>query len=686
MAHSRWQGLDVRAEGTGISQPLSEQVNLLGALLSDVIAERAGDDMLDLVERLRTLCKNAMHSQDDSLREQAADLIGQQDEVAIGWLLRAYTSFFHLVNQAERQEIIRINRARARAASPMVTEEGWPGFALDDRTARVPEPTPRPESIDEAVGTLKRLGISAAGVGALLEKIDIQPTFTAHPTEARRRSILYKQQIIGRRLEQLREERLTPSSLDDLLSDIRGQITLLLTTDVIRSQRPTVSDEVDQGLYFFMNTVWEAVPRIVKDVHQAIQKHYGTTLEVPAFLRYRTWIGSDRDGNPNVTPAVTRLTFQVQRRAALERYFEELRTLRRELSISSLQVAVSPKLLDSIERDRKSGLLDDSVLRNFRQEPFRMKISFMMERLRRLSDGDLAAYSGASFHSDLEEIAAALRESDLHELIDSSKLFSLLVQSRVFGFHVAALDVRQHSGVHERAVAEMLRVAGVTDDYTGLPEEERLALLDRELRNPRPLLPRQPDITAETQDMLETLDVIRELFETEPAAVGSYIVSMTHDLSDLLEVMLLGKEAGLVRFEDGRIHCPFDIVPLFETIDDLRTCSAFCEQLFEHPLYAGHLAERDRFQELMLGYSDSNKDGGYWMANWSLHRAQRELGEVCRRHGVDFRLFHGRGGTVGRGGGRAYKGIMAMPAVAHNGRIRFTEQGEVISFRYASAP
>ena len=686
MKTSGWLGLDVRAKGTGISQSLSEQVNLLGALLGRVITERAGEERLELVEQLRTLCKDAIQQEDDSLRKEAASIIASLDETSLGWLLRAYTSFFHLINQAERQEIIRINRERARDASHVVDDTGRPTFDFTMQSSDSIDAEPRKDSIDEAVLTLKRAGISVRGIQTLLEKIDIQPTFTAHPTEARRRSVLYKQQNIAKRLEQLREERLTPAALDDILTDIRSQIALLLTTDAIRTQRPTVLDDVDQGLYFFMNTVWHTIPRIMRDLRRAVKHHYNEMLPIPNFIRYRTWIGSDRDGNPNVTPEITRETFRRQRHMALMSYFEQLRDLRRELSISDRHVNVPDELLQSIDADMAEGLLNKEDLRNYRNEPFRQKVSFMMERVRRVLDGDTHAYSGEHFQADLRVLRQALDDCQMHDLAEVGVLFNMLVQSRAFGFHVASMDIRQHSAVHEHAVDEMLRIAGVTDDYKSMSEDERLSVLEREIRSQRPLLPRNPDLTDETRSAIETFEVIAELLETEPEAMGSYIVSMTHDLSDLLEVMLIAKEAGLLRRDGERMWCPFDIVPLFETIDDLRTCGEFCERLFTHDLYSSQLQAHERFQELMLGYSDSNKDGGYWMANWALHKAQKDLGEVCRRHSIEFRLFHGRGGTVGRGGGRAYKAILSMPPVVHNGRIRFTEQGEVISFRYASAP
>jgi phosphoenolpyruvate carboxylase len=680
---TRWQGLDVKAEGTGISTPLSEQVNLLGALLGEVIRERAGTDRLELVEELRNLCKDALHRSYPGARREVRDRIQSLDTETLAWLLRSFTAFFHLVNQAERQEIIRINRERARAASPILTVDGRAALGQKPDSNDPSVPATRKESMDSAIAALKEAGLSLKGVQTLLAKIDVSPTFTAHPTEARRRSILYKQQSIGRRLDQLSESRLTPATLDESLSDIRNQIALLLTTDEIRSRRPTVVDEVEQGIYFLVNTVWKALPSIVRDVHRAIRKHYGEAVDVPPLLRYKTWIGSDRDGNPNVTGEVTLRTFERQRMAALRLYYRALRDLRRELSLSDRLVDISPELKESIEAEFESGILSREILSNYSHEPFRQKVSFMMERVRRMIADEPVEYSAESFREDLDILHRALQSCGMEDLALGGALYPLRIQARAFGFHLASMDVRQHSARHEAAVAEIFQKAGVAEDYASLGEKERHELLSRELENPRPLLPRNPHLSPQSREILDTFETIAHIRERDPDAVGTYIVSMTHDLSDLLEVLILAKEVGLID-RPGSISCPIDIVPLFETIEDLKRSGPFMDELFADPVYSQQLEARGRFQEIMLGYSDSNKDGGYWMANWSLHRAQQDLGEICRKHRVDFRLFHGRGGSVGRGGGRANKAIMSMPGIVHNGRIRFTEQGEVISFRYAS--
>lgn len=667
----RWQGLEVEAEGTGISEPLSQEVNLLGTMLGQVLREQAGEAMLALVEELRGLCKRALQENRPDLRKTAKARIAGLDLDELVWLLRAYTAFFHLVNKSEQQEIIRINRERARRSQEQ----------------------PRAESIDEAVFRLKQQGRTFDEVQEILRHLDIQPTVTAHPTEARRRSILYKQQGLAALTTQLLRAHPTPEERDDLLNQIHNQITLLLATDEVRAARPTVIDEVENGLYFLRNAIFETIPQIHRDVHHAVERHYGQTPEASAFLRFRSWIGSDRDGNPNVTAAVTRRTVALHRRTALTLYLAALRDLRRDLSLSERQASIPPALYASIARDAEAFTLEEPQQRQFGREPYRQKISYMMLRLekhlRALDEGlpDQAAdgYDSARFIADLKLLADSLVETGFDELVRHGPLGRLLIQAEAFGFHMAALDVRQHSRIHEQAVAVLLRAAGVAPDYAALSEAERMALLSAELANPRPLLPRDAAVPEAAWRVLETFTVIREIVQREPAALGSFIVSMTHAVSDLLEVLLLAKETGLWRLEDGVVTSPLDVVPLFETIDDLHRADAFLNDLFAHPTYQQHLAARGRLQEIMLGYSDSNKDGGYWMANWALHQAQERIGQVCRAHRIDFRLFHGRGGTVGRGGGRAGQAILAMPPVVHNGRIRFTEQGEVISFRYALA-
>ena len=666
-------GLENAAEGSGITRELSEHVNLLGTLLGQVISNQYGPDMLNLVETYRQKCKKATHSNNETEFQEVSDSIATLDTETISTLLKTYTDFFHLVNKAEQQEIIRINRKRARES---------------DQTA------PRKESIPQAFHQLKEKELGLESILALIQALDIQPTLTAHPTEARRRSVMYKQKKISVLLAELRERVLTPEETEAIYEEIRRQIELLSVTDEIREERLTVQEEVDNGLFFIRNTIWETLPRIYDDINKALNTYYDYTAELPTFLRFRSWIGSDRDGNPFVTPEVTLQTALTHRRTALSLFLEDLTNLRRELSMSQRKTEISPLLRQSIEHDASEFTLTSYKTKLYAHEPYREKVSYMILRLENLFSqlssephhvfDEPPTYNSEKLTADLELIRDSLIETGFEDIARNGLLHTILIRARAFGLYMAAHDIRQHSRVHEEAVDTLLRLAGVENDYRSLREEDRLAVLSKELTNPRPLQSNDADLPPVPREVLDTFSAIKKLIRLEAPSIGSYIISMTHDVSDLLEVMLLAKEVGLWSMRDGQVICPLNFVPLFETIEDLEHAAALMRELFMHPTYKLQLQARDNFQEIMLGYSDSNKDGGYWMANWALHKGQASLGEVCNEFGVSFRLFHGRGGTVGRGGGRANQAISAMPAACHNGRIRFTEQGEVISFRYAS--
>ncbi|HKJ30773.1 MAG TPA: phosphoenolpyruvate carboxylase [Balneolales bacterium] len=662
-----WKGLDIEAEGSGISKPLSEQVNLLGSLVGQAIIEQSGQDIFDKVELFRNECKAARENKDYSKRAKVIDDISSLNLSQLVWLLRSYTVFFHLVNKAEQQEITRINRERA-----MKTD-------LDE---------PRRESIAESISKLKKDGNSLDDVLKLIGQLDIQPTLTAHPTEARRRSILFKQQHISELLTKLRYKELTPQEREDTYYDLYHHIQLMLATDELRSEQLTVKDEVQHGLYFCKSSLWEVVPRIYKDFADSIERYYGKRPDLPAFLKYRSWIGGDRDGNPHVTPEITLYTVNELRRSVLKLYRDELVQLRREFSLSSRYITmpdwweIDDDHIMNTDNENDYDLISDS------EEPFRDRIQYIIEKIQELIDNpDIPetqqSYNIDRFIDDLVLLKKALEYAGLGDIADRGCLGDLIIRAKAFGFHFAAVDIRQHSGVHENTVAELLKKAGIVDNYTEMPEEERLDLLKRELFNPRPLIHKDTQVSEDTATTLNTFEAVRKAIKRDPNCIHSYIISMTHEISDMLEVMLLAKEVGLWRYENGKVTSYLDVVPLFETIDDLENGHKLLAKMFESEVYKKQLEARDQFQEIMLGYSDSNKDGGYWMANWALHKAQNNLGKTCQSYGIDFRLFHGRGGTVGRGGGRANQAIIAQPKACHNGRIRFTEQGEVITFRYA---
>ena len=660
------------AEKAQITEHLKKQIIRLTGFLEEMVELDKDDNLLDLVSRLP---KEAAESFDEGNKEVLAKMKQEFSELStstLSRLLRLYTVFFHLVNSMEQHEITRINRERSQQSTK------------DD---------PRSESIADAVHYLKERGLDFNEAKDIISYLDIQPTITAHPTEARRRSILQKQQAITGMINGLDYSDITPNELDAINKEVLNEISLLLSTDEIRSSRLTVEDEVENGLYYFTRSIWETVPQIYRDLKRSFNTYYGKEPDVPTILKYRSWIGSDRDGNPNVTPDVTWRTAIEQRRTILRLYIDELKELRRYLSVSHNQVDIPEVLFESLETDEKEVPLTERYQVRYQHEPFRRKLSHMMERLQKLLDSTAkgrqaiveegAKYRSEHFIEDLTLIQNALDESGLEGIAHRGRVQDLLIRAKTFGFNLAALDIREHSGQHEQVVEELLAIGGVTDSYSSLSEDEKIDVLTTELKNPRPLSPPNFKKSQLADKMIRLFSVIKDLKKIDREVIGIYVVSMTHGISDMLEVLLLAKETELWYYNKGDIQTDIDVVPLFETIEDLEVSDDLMEIMFKDDLYQKQLASRNNFQEIMLGYSDSNKDGGYWMANWALQKAQEGLGRVCRKYDIDFRLFHGRGGTVGRGGGRSNQAIMALPPISNNGRIRFTEQGEVISFRYS---
>lgn len=681
--------LSLEPERFDLSEPLSRDIRLLDGLLGETLAEQEGEDLIRLAR--------ALYAEEDG--EDARTLLSRhpemQDPGTVQRLLRAFTALFQLLNTAQQKEIVRVNR---------------------ERQARLGE-APRPESLADAVRTLHADGLSAEAMQGLLDRLEICPTLTAHPTEARRRAILDKLQFISEALAESAGESssfrldrpLDTSGLSERA--LRRALLELWRTDELRATPITADDEVRNALYFFDHSILQVVPWLHDDLRAALARYYpGETFRIPPFLTYRSWVGGDRDGNPNVTPDVTWRALREHKRLILRFYRRQIDRLMRELTQSARQTPPGAELAASLQRDLDEISLPSRLLRRYAHEPYvlkllaiRARLAASRDQLEALSDHrnegpDLAprspAYTDAAeLLEDLDVIRRSLREAGAAILADEGRLAHLAIQVAAFGFHLAALDIRQHSDIQEEALDEMLAEAGVTASdrpYRSLPEADRVRLLTRELMNPRPLLRPGWQGSDRARGVLGALEVMRHAQQyLSMRSSTSYIVSMTHTLSDMLEALLLAKEAGLVRWRMGEkptMESNVDIAPLFETIEDLRGCDAIVRALFANPAYRCHLEARGMFQEIMLGYSDSTKDGGFLAANQALNETQARLGRVCARAGVELRLFHGRGGTVGRGGGRANRAILAQPRADFRGRIRFTEQGEVISYRYSLPP
>lgn len=643
-----WTITPLSSDGTGITNSLSEHVNLLGGFLGQAIKQLSGDHIYNHVETLRSLCKEARAKNDSLYHTKAIDYIKSLDIQTLNKILRSFTVYFHLINEAEQNEIARINRER-EFNNPY-----------------------RQESIGDAISTLKSSGLDFEEVVSVLDSIHVEPTFTAHPTEARRRSILLKQRTIAKALEKLTWEKLTPAQLEDVCSQLYQFISLMLVTDEVRTEKLTVKDEIQNGLYFVQNSIWEITPQLYRDIDSALRDNYGKTTDLKPIITFRSWIGGDRDGNPFVTSEITRFALQQHRLTLLQLYQYELNELRRELSLSN-QISD----LDSCRMyETKHKLAPPN-------EPIRSTVIGIAERVNSVLEGNDIDYSKEQFLIDLNKIKECLIHAGLGETARYGRLFDLISRVKTFGLHLLSLDIRQHSRVHESAIAELLSLAGITKNYSELSESEKVQILTDELEHSRPLLQLRAEVSDDTRELLKVFEVITEAKEADDRAIGAYIISMTHTVSDMLEVLVLAKEVGLYTIKDGVVSSQIDVVPLLETIEDLENGKPLLKLLFDSPTYQKQLKARENFQEIMLGYSDSNKDGGYWMANWALHKAQKEISEICNEYKIDHRLFHGRGGTVGRGGGRANRAITSMPQVTHNGKLRMTEQGEVITFRYA---
>jgi phosphoenolpyruvate carboxylase len=644
--------LNLEPEAFGLSDAISHDLRTLDRLLGKILTAQGQSHLIDLARRLVQV----------DLAD-VPDIPEFQDPGLVRDLARAFTVLFQLLNVAEQKEIVRVNRSRGRD---------------------------RRESIRDAVRQLRARGVSAEAVQDTLRRIEIIPTLTAHPTEAKRRAVLDKLNAIAVALANVH----APPRLDEPL-DAEGRsiaeaerlLIELWQTDEMRSTRLTVDEEIRNALYFFDRTILDVVPWLHEDVARALAETYPEhTFDVPPILTFRSWVGGDRDGNPNVTPSLTAEALGQYRNAVIARYLANAEELRRELTLSNRLVPVDDALQTSIAADLETLPYSPVSRTRYREEPYVLKFLAVEMRLRGMQDSsDPTAGPGYSapdeLLADLRLIQRSLASHFAGPVAIDGRLAHFIRQVELFGFHLAALDIRQHSDEHAAALEEIFVDAGVDDAprYRSLTEAEKLNRLRAELQNPRPLLPYGHPVSDALHHVLRVFHVIRGAqHEYGSACIQSYIVSMTHGVSDLLEVLVLAKEAGL--------RGAFDVVPLFETIDDLHRAESLTRELLALPEYAAHLQLRGNRQEIMLGYSDSSKDGGFLSANAALHQALADLARVEQETGVTFRIFHGRGGTVGRGGGRANRAILSQPAGSFNGRIRFTEQGEVISFRYSMPP
>lgn len=619
---------------------LSGDIRLLGSLLGMVIREQHDTQAFELVEEVRASAKSrraGIGDETDRLLERIDGLSLEDKRI----LIKAFANYFQLINIAEDHQRVRVLRDRERAGQ------------LN-------------ETIESAITDLRADGASADKVRALLRKLRVRLVLTAHPSEAKRQEVLVKLTDISELLSALERQQLLPRERSQVTEDIVRRIEQLWQTRPNRAQRATVMDEVEFGLFFLTRCVMEVAVDIHLELQASLERHYPDSewSDIPPVLQFASWIAGDRDGNPNVTPETTREALEVMRARAATVYQSDVEYLRDRLTQSLNEVPVSEKLLSALgDANPFAGRFAGEAYRQFLQT-----ISDRLENHEYRRSDELL--------DDLNVVWTSLHENRAGMSADGT-LKRLILKVKLFGLHLAPLEVREDSRLHAAAVHEMFERYGMSADYLSLPEKEKQALLTREIGSKRPLVPVTPDFSDATNRIIATWRMVAGIHrEQSPRTIDTFIASMSQNASDVLTMLLLAREVGVAE--------QIDIVPLFETVEDLQHATEVMTELFENPEYRRYLDSRGRIQQIMIGYSDSNKDGGYVASNWNLYFAQRELTALCGRYGVTPELFHGRGGSIGRGGGPTNRAILAQPPGSMQGPIKITEQGEVIAYRYGN--
>ena len=725
---------------------------------AEVLEDECGPELVALLTRLRNLCApdGQANTQDDS---PVLKLIAELELSDAVKMARAFALYFQLINIVEQHYEQQGQQQQYRAAyedAAIASHKSIASAAGEDleahqvsahhsngtsaATANLQKTNSKEadhstsEDIDtQDAGTfywlfptLKRLNVPPKMIQRLLNQLDVRLVFTAHPTEIVRHTIRDKQRRISAIFRQLDREEENARSLGlgssweikALQSQLMEEIRLWWRTDELHQFKPSVLDEVDYTLHYFDVVLFEAIPQLYQRICRALDGTFPTLLPPKQnFCRFGSWVGSDRDGNPSVTPHITWKTANYQRNIVIKKYIASVEQLTQRLSLSLHWSEVLPELLESLEQDQTQlPELYDMLAIRYRQEPYRLKLAYIKRRLENtlarseklyygdylqtqevkidqgLAGGRIYA-SGDDFLAELKIIQTNLKETGLV----CQDLEILITQVEIYSFTLAQLDIRQESTTHSDTIDEITQYLGVLDkSYNEMSEEEKTTWLVEELRTRRPLIPGELPFSERTAEIVQTFRMVRRLHqEFGPGICQSYIISMSHTASDLLEVALLAREAGLYDPVTG--VCALKIVPLFETVEDLRRAPAVMKQLWELPLYRAMLQggydaveqakenpeeTETSLQEIMLGYSDSNKDSGFLSSNWEIHKAQQALQSLAENYNIALRIFHGRGGSVGRGGGPAYEAILAQPGRSVDGRIKITEQGEVLASKY----
>lgn len=637
---------------------LNHDIDYLNKILDGVLRHEGGDELLNTFNHFRSLSKALR----DDEKVQNFDLLNQEIKNINPHLrekiIRAFSVNLQLYNIAEQN--YRIRRRRH--------------YQMQDDTVI------QPRSLEDGVNQLFDNNISIEEVESVLEKLSLELVITAHPTEATRRTMLRIHQQIADLLMR-REYSYTRYDKKVIKEKIETEITILWQTAEIREKKPSVMKEVSNGLYYFDKVLFDVLPVIHQDLEDLLEDKYNHRFHVPSFLRFGSWIGGDRDGNPFVTAKTTMKTLKEHRALVLSKYTESLQRLTEKLSQSVKKVNVSGALVKSIAEDQEELNYNGW---HKEDEVYRVKIGLMLHRLELTKRDHENGYQDS--HALLDDLLLIQESMELHHPTRNpyKLLRKIIRQVELFGFHLATLDIRNHSGEHENTIKEIFQNIGIAEDYSALEEEEKIEKLIEVLEDPRPLISIYDEFTEETQEMIETFRVIKKAKDTfGERAIEVYLISMATSVSDILEVLVIAKEVGLYRvYPNGRVRSRIHVAPLLETIEDLKFGPELIKRLFSIPLYRKHLEARGDLQEIMLGYSDGSKDGGNITANWELYQAQEDIHSNAAEFGVKLKYFHGRGGSLGRGGGPLYSSLVSQPAITLGDGVKITEQGEVLSSRY----
>ena len=640
---------------------LRRDVKLLGNMLEEVLVSQEGEELVKAIGRIRDLAKALGDDHDAQVAKALEEEITILDLPARKKMIRAFTVYFHLVNVAEQN-------FKIRRRKQYQLEEAW---------------VAQPMSIEHAVESLKHNQIDAKTIQEAMRTLSLELVTTAHPTESTRRTVLEIKKRIATILKQMDEQLLGRRERKKLEQALFNEIAILWQTDELRATKPTVLDEVASGLYYYDETLFNVLPEIHNELAANLAEYYPEqTWEIPNLLSFGSWIGADRDGNPFVTHEVTWNTMLLQRELVLKKYQEVLNDLMQRYSHAITRVRVSDEFLVYLE-EVEERYLEPAKRWRIAAEVYRRFFAVIIERVAQVGKSEAGYKNAEELLADLHLIQDNLRNHHPahHELKTIQKLIR---QVQLFGFHLASLDIRNHSGEHEMAISEILQKVGLVADYEDLSEKEKVAVLISVLSDPRRILLGLDDYSPETKEMMQVFQTIRDIYEEfGKRAISVYLISMTKAPSDVLEVLVLAKEAGLYRLHaDGTVESHLHISPLFETIEDLHVAPEIMKDLFEMPLYRKNLEILENRQEVMFGYSDSSKDGGNLAANWRLYKAQMDIHQMATQYDINLKFFHGRGGSLGRGGGPLHKSLTSQPVETIDDGVKITEQGEVLSYRY----